>query len=419
MDRPKNTAPIATGVTIVVLFFGVLGAWAGLAPLSSAVTAEGQIKVNSHVKTIQHLEGGIIREILVREGDTVTEGQPLVRLDNTQSSASLELARGEHDALKSLEARLIAERDGADTITFPADLVTRTVAAIAGQQTIFTSRRTALLGQFDILDQRIEQFGAEIKGEQAQVDSFTRQAALLTEEMAGVEELFKRGLERKPRLLAIERDIATVEGQRSEQLSRIAKAGQGIGEMKMQRADLINKQRSEVATELRDVQTKLADNEEKLRAATDIHKRIEIVAPAAGKITNLRHFTLGGVVKPADPILDLVPMDDTLVIETQLRPLDIEEIHPDLPAEVRLTAYKQRRTPTVHGVVTYVSADAMTNEKTGQPYYVARVEVPQATNLALAPGMPAEVMIVTGKRTALAYLLDPINDSFARAFHEK
>jgi HlyD family secretion protein len=419
MDRPKNTAPIATGVTIVVLFFGVLGAWAGLVPLSSAVTAEGQIKVSSHVKTVQHLEGGIIREILVREGDTVTEGQPLVRLDNTQSSASLELTRGEHDALKSLEARLIAERDGADTITFPADLVTRTVAAIAGQQTIFTSRRTALLGQFDILDQRMEQFNAEIKGEQAQVDSFTRQAALLTEEMAGVEELFKRGLERKPRLLSIQRDIATVEGQRGEQLSRIAKAGQGIGEMKMQRADLINKQRSEVATELRDVQTKLADNEEKLRAATDIHKRIEIVAPEAGKITNLRHFTLGGVVKPADPILDLVPMDDTLVIETQLRPLDIEEIHPDLPAEVRLTAYKQRRTPTVHGVVTYVSADAMTNEKTGQPYYVARVEVPQATNLALAPGMPAEVMIVTGKRTALAYLLDPINDSFARAFHEK
>jgi HlyD family secretion protein len=241
----------------------------------------------------------------------------------------------------------------------------------------------------------------------------------LTEEMAGVEELFNRGLERKPRLLSIQRDIATVEGQRGEQLSRIAKARQGIGEMKMQRADLINKQRSEVATELRDVQTKLADNEEKLRAATDIHKRIEIVAPEAGKITNLRHFTLGGVVKPADPILDLVPIDDTLVIETQLRPLDIEEIHPDLPAEVRLTAYKQRRTPTVHGVVTYVSADALTNEKTGQPYYVARVEVPQATTLALAPGMPAEVMIVTGKRTALAYILDPINDSFARAFHEK
>ena len=429
-ERPADYGPIRAGLLVAALFFGGFGTWAAWAPLSSAAVASGQVRVDGHRKTVQHLEGGIIRDILVRDGDAVQAGQVLARMDATQPDATRDLLQGQHNALQALEARLVAERDRLPTIRFPAHLEAQrsdlTMATIlAGQETIFASRQRAMEGQMAILNQRIEQFRSEIDGKRAQVASAERQAVLIGDEINGIAALVAKGLERRPRLLALQREGARLEGILGEQAGLIAKAEQGIGEARMQMADLINTQANEIASELRDVQTKLADLEEKLRAASDVAERTEILAPHTGRVLHLRHFTPGGVVKPGEPILEVVPWDDKMVIEAKVRPLDIEAVHAGLPAEVRLSAYKSRSTPTVPGTVIHVSADSLVDDRSGESHYMADIEIApeqlaRLDGVRLAPGMPAEVMIVTGERTALQYLLlDPVRESFSRAWREK
>lgn len=426
--RLDDRGPILCGLLVGSLFLGGFGGWAALAPLSSAAVASGHVRVESHSKTVQHMEGGIIREILVREGAQVQQGQLLLRIDDTLSAAALGMLRGQSNALKSLEARLIAERDGLPAIAFPAEIEKQCSVAdrriCAGQEKIFDDRKRTLQGQTDILNQRIDGLNSEIGGRRAQVASFEAQIGIINDEIKGVEPLVAMQLLPRPRLLSLQRQAAALDGNRGEQLALISKAEQAAGEARMQIADLANKQQTEVASSLRDAQEKLADIGEKLRAAADVQHRTDVVAPQAGKIVNLRYFTPGGVVKAGDPILDIVPQNDKLIIESEIRPLDIEAVHPGLPAEVRLTAYKQRRTPSVDGTVTYVSADRIISERTGQPYYAAYVEIDpeelaRLDNVKLYPGMPADVLITTGERTLLRYLLDPIRDSFARAFREK
>jgi HlyD family type I secretion membrane fusion protein len=426
--RPEDGGTILAGLLVAALSFGGFGTWAALAPLSSAVIASGHVRVDSHRKTVQHLEGGIIREILVREGDEVPTGAVLLRLDDTQSGATLDLLRGQHDALKALEARLEAERDGRAAVAFPPTLDARrgdprVAAILSGQETIFASRRGALDSQFDILRQRVEQLRAEIGGYRAQVASLTAQAGLIQSELKSVEELVALGFERRPRLLALQREAASLAGNRGQQLGLIAKAEQSIGEADMQRASLVSTRANEVATELRDAQTKLVDIEERLRAALHVQGRTEILTPQAGRIVNLRHFTAGGVLRAGEAIVDLVPLEDKLVIEARIQPLDIDSVHQGLPAEIRLSAFRQRRTPMLQGTVTHVSADSLTDERSGVGYYVAQVEIgadqmARTEGIKLYPGMPVEVMIVTGARTALDYFFEPVRDSFRRAFRE-
>jgi HlyD family type I secretion membrane fusion protein len=426
---PDDRGPILLGLLTIGVFFGGFGGWAALAPLSSAAVAPGQVRVESHTKTVQHMEGGILREIRVREGDLVQKGQLLLRIDDTQAAAKLDLLRGQYLALKALEARLVAERDDLATVDFPSELARHCSqpagrAICAGQEKIFADRRRTLAGQVDIFRRRTDQLRSEIDGRRAQVASFERQARATEDEIKGVEPLVKEQLLPKPRLLELERRAASLEGNRGEQLALIAKAEQAIGEAQMQIVDLANKQQTEVAGSLRDAQEKLADISENLRAAADVQHRTDVIAPQSGKIVNLRYFTIGGVVKPGESILDIVPQDDKLAVYAEVRPLDIEAVHPGLTAEVRLTAYKQRRTPVVSGIVTYVSADRLVNEKTGESAFEARVEIDpdqfaRLDNVRLYPGMPADVLITTGERTLLQYLLDPIRDSFARAFREK
>ncbi len=426
---PDDRGPILVGTLISVLFLGGFGGWAALAPLSSAAVAPGEVRVDSHSKTVQHMEGGIIREILVKEGDQVRKGQLLLRIDDTQAAATLGVLRGQFLALRSLEARLIAERDDRPSIAFPAELQTECAKAAAptlcdSEEKVFEDRRHVLRGQLDILRQRVDQLHSEIDGRHAQVASLESQIQMTKDEMKGVEPLVAQQLLPRPRLLGLQRQAASLEGNRGEQMASIAKAEQAIGEARMEMTAAVDKARTEVVTALRDTQDKLADVRQKLRAAADVQHRTDVVAPQSGKIVNLRYFTDGGVVKPGDPILDIVPQDDKLVIHSEVRPLDIEAIHPGLRAEVRLVAYSQRRVPSVEGHVTYVSADRLTDERTGQSYYAAYVEIdPQAlarlNDVRLYPGMPATVLITTGERTLLQYLLDPVRDSFARAFREK
>jgi HlyD family type I secretion membrane fusion protein len=333
------------------------------------------------------------------------------------------------DELTAREARLTAERDGAPDIAFPTALLGRqrdpaVATLLAGQRRIFAARAESLQGQIGILEQRKSQLDAQIAGVRAQLASATTQLRLITEQATVVEELYRKGFERKPRLLELQGRGAALAGSRGEHLSEIAKAEQSRGEAELQILDLRNKRAEEVAKELREVQGQLDGLREQRRGAADVVKRTVVTAPTSGVVMDLRMHTSGGVVGAGQPILDIVPAEDGLLVEAKLRPLDIDAVHVGLPAQVRLTGLKQRNTPELAGRVVHVAADSLSDQRTGQSYYVARVaieadELARAGVPALYPGMPTEVYIVTGARTAFQYLVDPVRESFAHAFRER
>ncbi|MBK1842958.1 HlyD family type I secretion periplasmic adaptor subunit [Azospirillum sp. YIM B02556] len=424
---------IAAGLALTLAGFGGFGTWAALVPLASAAVAPGTVTADSNRKTVQHLDGGIVAEILVRDGDRVVAGQPLIRLDDLESRSTVTVLEGQLWALLAQEARLIAERDEVATMTLPKALAAKAAAPasagsvaeiVGGQQRIFLSRRASLDGRAVITRQRIAQLEAQIAGLEAQRRAGGRQLVLIQEEAAAVAEMVAKGLERKPRLLALMRQTAELDGMQGDLANRIAQAREAIAEADLEILGLRADRQSEVATELRDVQVRRAEAEEKLAAASIRQGRRDVLAPEAGTVMNLRTFAPGAVVAPGEAILDLVPLDDRLVIDARVSPNDIDVVHAGLPAKVVLSAFKSRTTPQLDGAVLRVSADAVIDDRTGQPYYQARVAV-DATQLAalkdvhLLPGMPAETLIVTGERTLLRYLTQPIDDSFRKAFREE
>jgi HlyD family type I secretion membrane fusion protein len=427
--RPPIRAPLLAGLLFLLVFFLGFGAWAALAPLSSAAVAPGAVRVESNRKTVQHLEGGIIEELRVKDGDLVRAGQVLIRLDRTQAAAHHDALLHHHASLRAEEARLIAERDGRDRIAFGDELESRrddppVAEILAGQESIFATRRRSYRGQIEILRQRVEQLRSQIAGLGAQVASEDQQLALIAEETADVDSLVGKGLERKSRLLSLRREAAELAGSRGEHTAEIARAEQAIGETGLEMLNLADRLAAEVAEALQEVQGELAGIEEELHAAKDVLRRREIRAPIPGTVMGLQFFTDGGVIEPGVPILDVVPRGEKLVIEAQVSPLDIDTVKPGLPAQVRLTAFKQRRTPTLDGRVVQVSADRVADEQAGVVYYKADVEIDptelaRLEGVALYPGMPAEVLIQTGERTLADYLFAPILDSFARALREE
>lgn len=426
---PPVSRFIVAGGLVIVLFFGGFGAWASLAPLASAAIAQGTVRAEGNRKTVQHLEGGIIGELLVREGDRVAAGQTLIRLDTTAAQSRFEAVRHQRDLYEASQARLLAEQAHAGRLVFPADLearrgAPRVATLLANQEEIFATRRQSYAGQRDILQKRIEQLGSQIAGLEAQIVSAERQLELIASEQKTVEDLVRKGLERQPRLLDLQRRAAALEGSRAESRAEIARAEQTIGETELRILALDDEQSEKVAAELEKAQAELARTEEELIAAEDVLRRRVIAAPFAGTVVDLKFFTPGGVISPGAPILDIVPTDDRLLIEAQLSPLDIDVVHPGLPAEIRLTAYRQRNTPSLYGHLLQVSADRFVDERSGAPYYKALVEVPaselaRAGDVGLYSGMPTEVMIKTGERTFLDYMMQPVRDSFARAFNEE
>jgi HlyD family type I secretion membrane fusion protein len=314
-------------------------------------------------------------------------------------------------------------------VDFPQELEdrrdeARTATLLAGQEQIFRTRRQSYEGQRGILEKRTEQLLAQIEGLEAQIVAADRQIELLDKEEATVAELVGKGLEREARLLELRRRGAALQGSRAEAEAEIARVRQAIGETELRILALDDEQAEKVEAELEKAQAELARVEEELTAAADVLRRREIRAPIAGRVLNLKYFTPGGVIAPGTPILDIVPAEGRLLIEAQLSPLDIDVVRPGLPAEIRLTAYKQRATPIIYGEVLQVSADHVVDERTGQAYYKALVEADPAEmarleGIELYPGMPAEVMIETGERTFLAYMIQPITDSFNQAFREQ
>jgi HlyD family type I secretion membrane fusion protein len=420
--------PFLLGCGVIALSVGGLGLWSASAPLAGAALASGQVTVETNRKTIQHLEGGIIRELLVTDGDHVKAGDVLVRLDHVKPRTSLETLHGRYYAALAREARLIAEREGAADIQFPVELLQTDHAAaadaIAGQRRIHEARRAWVDGQIAILNQQVAQLREEIAALEAQVRSETRQSELIGEEIEGVQMLVDKGLERRPRLLSLQRAAEDINGRRSEHLGLIARAQQRIGESELQIADLRNRRIDEIMRELRTVQDELFDVRERIVAARDVLERVEVRAPRDGIVVNRRFHTVGGVVAPGEALLDIVPQSEDLMIEARVRMDDIDIVRPGMKAQVRLVAYKQRWTPSVDGTVRTVSADRLQDQRTGESFFIARVEIDRASleklpGAELYPGMPADVMIMTAPRTALDYMLSPLTESLAKAFREQ
>lgn len=434
MDQPVSDElgtrkVILVGTIIVLIFFGFFGAWAVFAPLDSAAIASGTVAVENNRKTIQHLEGGLVQDILVRNGDKVTVGQPLIRLVGIQTRAQLQLIRGQRNALLARAARLRAERDGNSGISFPDELTAqsedlRVQESMLGQLNIFEARRDAISGQGQILGQRVAQFREEIIGLQAQIRSADEQIVLIDDELVGLQTLFDKGLTPKSRLLALQRRKAEIQGERGQNLAAIARAKQNIAEAEIRIFELRTEQVSEVVSELREVETELLDLEERLGAAEDVQRRTDVISPVDGVIVDMQVHTTGAVIQPGERLMDVVPGNEKLVIEARVTPTDIDVVHAGLPAQVRLVAFNQRITPTVEGVVSSVSADRLTDEATGEAYFTARIELanpddPSLAGLVLLPGMPAEVLIRTGERTLVQYLVSPVQQSFTRSLTEQ
>lgn len=418
-------APKRIGLLLFALVFGGFGLWAALAPLDGAAHAPGQVTVRSNKQLVQHLEGGIVRDILARNGDVVEAGEPLLVLDNTQSLAQLEIANAQYAALRAVESRLIAERDGLEQIQFPmeiAGLDNDAQSEMISQTQIFRTRKEALEGSIEVLEQRIGQLQSRLQGLRALQESKQDLATSFQEELNDVRSLLSEGFADKNRLRELERQAAQLRGEAAELTSSISSTEIEIGETRLQILQQRREFQNEVANQLAETQTNLKDISERMRALSDVVRRTEIRAPVAGIVNGLQVHTIGGVIAPGTPIADIVPQSDELIVEARVSPTDIDRVAVGQDATIRFSSFSSA-VPNIFGRVINVSADAFTDQQTGMQYYTARVEVtPEGLQdlgtLTLLPGMPAEVFIATGSRTFLQYLMKPISNALARSFIE-
>lgn len=420
MESPKRI-----GLLIFFLVFGVFGVWAAVAPIDGAANAPGTVIVRSNRQVVQHLEGGIVQQILVRSGDLVAAGEPLLVLDNTQSLAQLQMANAQFVALRALEARLIAERDGLTEVKFPLELSaleSNAMVEMASQEQIFRTRKSQLAGSIDVLEQRIEQLQSQLQGMRATRESKEELAASYAQELEDVRALLEEGFSDKNRLRELERNASTLRGEAAELTANISSTEMQIGETRLQIIQQEREFQNEVANRLSEVQTDIRDISERRNALSDVVSRTVVKAPVAGVVNGLQVHTEGGVIGPGSRIADIVPQSDELIVEARVSPIDIDRVMVGQDATIRFSAFSNS-VPSIFGTVINVSADAFTDENTGASYYTARVEVtPEGRanlgDLALVPGMPAEVFIATGSRTFLQYLMKPISNALARSFRE-
>jgi len=417
------------GCTIAVVALGGVGGWASTTRIAGAVVAPGIVVVETSVKKVQHPTGGVVGEIRVRDGDRVTAGDLLIRLDETVTRANLQVITKQLDELGIRQARLGAERDREDILRVPSILASRlsepeVAAMVAGERTLFESRKEALAGQKSQLRERIAQLKEEIAGLTGQADAKAREIALVQIELEGVEKLWAKNLVSITKLTAMRREDARLDGERGQLVASAAQAKGKIAETELQIIQLDQEMRKEVMKDLREAQAKEAELFERRVAAEDQLKRIDIRAPQAGVVHQLAVHTIGGVVTRAEPIMLIVPEDDSLVVEAKLSPQDIDHIRPGREAYIRFPAFNQRTTPEFEGQVTRVAADLTKDQQNNLAYYIARISIAEKDQartevMRLVPGMPAEVHIRTTERTALSYLMKPLFDQFALAFKER
>jgi len=416
---------VASGFVIIAAGATGLGIWSALAPLSGAVVAPGYVKVDLNRKVVQHQEGGIVREIRVRDGDRVKQGQPLVVIDDVRVDANLDLLEIQLVAERAKSARLTAEAAYAPKPAFPADIAKReselkVIEILERERALFRSRRESLDSQIAMLKKQARDIDAEAAALVDQIGAEERALALQKEELKANEELLKQNYVQKTRVLTLQRAVAEYEGRHSEHRAELARARQHAADLELRVLSLLNTYKQSAVDELKDSTAKMYDLEEKLRPSRDAAERQQVLAPIAGEVVGLRVFNAGAVVGPRDVLMEIVPDDKTLIVEARIRPEDINHVRKDSPADIRLTAYRQRTTPLVSGIVSYVSGDRMTEQQKGDAFYVVQIEVDPKSlgDLKMQAGMPAEVFIRTDRRTTLDYLLAPITETLRRAMRE-
>lgn len=435
---PNKIAGVATntrrgmiaGFCLIAATVGGFGIWSTTMPIASAVVANGQVVVASKRKQIQHPTGGVIRAFRVEDGSIVKAGDVLVELEDAEAAERYTRARDSLYLAMSMEARLKSEALDRKTLDYPAELLTaaqadRAVKVIVdGQRQLFDVRRVEMYGQLSIIEEQHEQLKNELNGLTAERRAALDQIGMTNKELAVVEDLYAKGYTTRTRVFSLKREIAQLSGNAGRTAALSARTRSAMIESELKLLQARNQIQTAVQSELREVQAKVPNLREQYRAAKLAYDRMIIRAPVAGTIMASRVNTLGSVVRPGDTILEIVPVADRLMVEVQLRPLDVDSVKVGLNTEVRFTGLNQRTTPAVRGRVSHVSADAFQDTRTGATYFIAHVDVSdkEARRLGdghMQPGMPASVMINTGERTALAYLTQPLSESINRAWREQ
>jgi HlyD family secretion protein len=420
---------LLTALAVVLLLGGTAVAWSIYIPLDGAVVASGIVVVETNLRKVQHPTGGVIGALNVREGQLVGAGEVVVRLDDTTTRANLGIVLNELTALRARLARLRAERDASGEPRFPEDLLERLAGepdiaqVLNGELTLFRTRAATKAGQKQQLGERIKQLKDEITGLNEQTDALIKQLVVARDEFTDLSALHDRGLAQKPRITALQREIFSKEGTVGEIKARVAQSLGKITETELQVLQLDRDLANEVAKEMREVETKIAELGERKTAAEDQLKRVDIRAPISGMVHQLNVHTVGGVVSASEPIMLVVPAADTLIVEARINPQDIDQLQLGQETRIRFSAFNQRTTPEITGVVFRIAGDLIKEQQTGLAYYTAGIraepsELAKLKGLKLLPGMPAEAYIKTGDRTLASYLLKPLHDQMQRALRE-
>jgi HlyD family secretion protein len=427
--RPSIRLHLIVGLAVVVVLAGGLGGWASTAQISGALIAPGAIVVESNVKKVQHPTGGVVGEVLAKDGDLVKVGDVVVRLDDTVTKASLAIVNKNLYGLWARGARLEAEQQGLDRIVFPLSLLERAddpdaKNVMTSESKLFEVRTTGRSGQKSQLRERIAQLNEEIGGLTAQEKAKDQEIALVQKELAGVRDLYDKHLVQISRLTTLERDTARLNGERAQFIASKAQAKGKITETELQIIQIDKDLVSDVSKDLRETNDKIGEFVERKVTAEDQLRRTDIRAPQNGMVLQSTVHTVGGVITAGDAIMMIVPQADDLQVEAKVNPQDIDKLQIGQKTLLRLSAFNQRTTPELNGVVTRVSPDVTIEQRTGQSYYTIRVSMPpeeiaRLGDVKLIPGMPVEAFVQTGDRTMLSYLIKPLNDQLMRAFREK
>ena len=420
---------LAIGLAVVVILAGGLGGFSATQQFSGALIAPGQIVVESNVKKVQHPTGGVVVEVRARDGDRVKAGDIVVRLDDTVTKANLAIVTKNLDAALARAARLEAEQRGFDKIKFPPQLLARAdvpdaAAVMASETKLFEVRVNGRVGQKAQLRERITQLNDEIAGLTAQEKAKDQESALVEKELAGVRQLYEQRLVQLSRLTTLERDAARLNGERAQYIAAMAQAKGKITETELQIIQVDKDMVSEVSKDLREANDKIGELIERKVTAEDQLRRVDIRAPQDGIVEQSNVHTVGGVITAGDTLMLIVPQTDDLQVEAKVNPQDIDKLQVGQQTLLRLSAFNQRTTPELNGVVSRVSPDVNTDQRTGQSYYTIRVSMPpeeiaRLGEVKLIPGMPVEAFVQTGERTLLSYLMKPLSDQLMRAFRER
>lgn len=432
--RPKRPdwsarGPVILGLVSLVILMGGFGLWAWQARIAGAVVAPGQVEVEQRRQIVQHPDGGVVAQIMIHDGERVTAGQPLIQLDGALLNTELTIVEGQYFEILARRGRLEAERADLDQITFPKDLTDAApahpdlAALMQGQESLFRARRDTLEQSLGQLAKQSEQVRSQISGIDAQSAALQKQRDLIAHELRDQRSLLEKGLAQAPRVLALEREAARLDGVLGETISTRARAVTQLSEIDLSRLEKAATRREEAETQLRDLGYRELELAERRRSLIEQVARLDIRAPVSGVVQELQVTTPRAVIRAADPIMYIIPQDRPLVVAAHIAPINVDEVHPGQQVVLRFSSFSSRTTPEIDGLLSRVSPDTLVDPATRVPYYRAEVTIPpeqveKLKGLELIPGMPVEVYVQTGERSPLAYLVKPLSDYFTRAFRE-